>query len=172
MAMAMLSYTALFCSSLVVVEQTLHTRHRPPPGQPHLEVPARLSRLPESTCRLVSLATLQLSGNVLVELPSALGCLHAHLTSLEVSDNRLSALPDSLCDLTRLVALRASENRLVALPAAIGRLHAALTTLVEVKQYCEAEPLMAIWRQHTADILLRGALLRCAPQLGEVLAQP
>ena len=29
-------------ASLVVVEQTLHTRHRPPAGQRHSEVPARL----------------------------------------------------------------------------------------------------------------------------------
>ena len=27
---------------LTVIEQTLHTRHRPPPGQPHAEVPERL----------------------------------------------------------------------------------------------------------------------------------
>ena len=33
------SATAL---QLTVIEQTQHTRHRPPPGQPHAEVPARL----------------------------------------------------------------------------------------------------------------------------------
>ena len=34
--------TYVTCASLVVVEQTLHTRHRPPAGQRHSEVPARL----------------------------------------------------------------------------------------------------------------------------------
>lgn len=40
--MPVVSLLSLATTSLVIIEQTLHTRHRPPPGQPHLEVPARL----------------------------------------------------------------------------------------------------------------------------------
>ena len=38
-AYAVATVTAL---QLTIIEQTLHTRHRPPPGQPHAESPDRL----------------------------------------------------------------------------------------------------------------------------------
>ena len=40
--MAWLVLVAVSAVKLTVVEQTLHTRHRPPPGQRHLEVPERV----------------------------------------------------------------------------------------------------------------------------------
>ena len=41
-ALAALVAKCLMLAALTVVEQTLHTRHRPPPGVRHVEVPQRL----------------------------------------------------------------------------------------------------------------------------------
>ena len=39
----MLTFLSLPTASLIIIEQTLHARHRPPPGRPHVEMPERLT---------------------------------------------------------------------------------------------------------------------------------
>ena len=49
---------------------------------------------------------------------------------------------------------------------------AALTSLLALRHVCESTPLRAIWLEHTADVLLRGALVRGETRrAAELLAQ-
>ena len=97
-------------------------------------LPADTSRLVLARCALTSLppslpggwralTLLDVGGNALTLLPSALGEL-ATLETLNAADNLLTSLPAELCLLSRLRLLGLRGNRLEALPETLGSLRA------------------------------------------------
>ena len=79
----------------------------------------KLAVLPPELCNLVNLKVLDLSNNLLRELPADLGRMSS-LVELTVADCQLERLPDSLCGLPGLEIIHADRNRLTRLPAGLG----------------------------------------------------
>jgi hypothetical protein len=78
----------------------------------------------------LQLEHLDLSCNLLSELPASIGSLGRTLRKLDVSENSLGFLPEGLGGLTQLRSLRASNNVLTELPDSLAQLQ------VGVYMYC------------------------------------
>jgi Leucine-rich repeat (LRR) protein len=70
----------------------------------------------------LQLEHLDMSCNMLTELPASIGSLGHTLRKLNVSENSLSFLPEGLGGLTQLRTLRASNNVLTELPDSLAQL--------------------------------------------------
>ncbi|CAJ1405576.1 unnamed protein product [Effrenium voratum] len=78
----------------------------------------RLGELPQLPPRLNGL---KVSGNLLKQLPNALGgCLD--MANIRAYANQLESIPDSICELPRVVEMSLQGNRLERLPAGLGAL--------------------------------------------------
>ncbi|KAE9444794.1 hypothetical protein C3L33_23308, partial [Rhododendron williamsianum] len=86
-----------------------------------------LPTLPDSICDLTCLKRLTLEGCNLSHLPSEIGRL-VTLEALSLQGNSLLTLSDSLCNLTRLKALNLNNCNATHLPSGIGML-SSLTNL-------------------------------------------
>jgi Leucine-rich repeat (LRR) protein len=73
-------------------------------------------------CSLLQLEHLDMSCNLLTELPASIGSLGRTLRKLNVSENSLGFLPEGLGGLTQLRTLRASNNVLTELPDSLAQL--------------------------------------------------
>jgi hypothetical protein len=80
-----------------------------------------LDALPDGLRELTALRELDLSGNILAQLPVWVGRLDA-LETLLLRGNRLSALPESLTALTRLKRIDLADNNFAEIPRWLGRL--------------------------------------------------
>ncbi|GMH43307.1 hypothetical protein BSKO_11229 [Bryopsis sp. KO-2023] len=80
-----------------------------------------LTAIPPEICSILGLRRLDLSRNMLIELPEALGCL-SHLTVLVANRNCIAHIPDSISQLKQLVHLDLTNNVLAGLPASMLRL--------------------------------------------------
>lgn len=74
--------------------------------------------VPNAVLLLETLTTLDLRGNLLVELPDAIAQL-SRLEVLDVSQNALVALPSTLAQLTALRVLNVAHNNVSAIPATL-----------------------------------------------------
>jgi Leucine-rich repeat (LRR) protein len=81
----------------------------------------KISELPESIGRLVSLLYLSLGHNQLQVIPESIGRL-VNLINLDLSYNQLTAIPESIGNLIYLGELYLNNNQLTALPESIGKL--------------------------------------------------
>lgn len=77
-----------------------------------------LTELPKTLGQLQNLTTLNISGNAIAELPVNIGCL-TQLKTLDCSCNRLTVLPDCICNLIELSSLNVANNNLTELPKSI-----------------------------------------------------
>lgn len=67
---------------------------------------------------------LNLSSNMLMQLPAGFGRTFSSLQTLDLSGNQISVLPDGISHLSSLRELDISKNALIALPTGIGSLRA------------------------------------------------
>ena len=96
----------------------MYTRHQE--GSP---LTGLLTAVPDLlTARVCLYAGLDLSFNLLQELPPSLPLTLPHLVTLHLAHNRLQAIPDSIFGFLHLRHLDVSHNLLTALPANIGLL--------------------------------------------------
>mgnify|MGYP002777865247 CR=1 FL=1 len=104
--------------------------------QAELALPRQLRYLDEHIGQLIALEVLDLSCNLLTELPETLGNLR-NLRLLQLADNRLTHLPASLTHLPRLHGLDVRENPLRSLP--------------DLPQLARYEPFRAHFRQQKGE---------------------
>jgi len=82
----------------------------------------RLTELPSQIFRLVSLQELDVSQNLLTEIPELIGMLAPTLRELFLQSNHLEYLPQQLGRLVRLRLLDLADNRLRCIPVEVQRL--------------------------------------------------
>lgn len=104
--------------------------------QTELALPRQLLHLNDRIGQLIGLEVLDLSCNLLTELPETLGNL-SNLRLLQLADNRLGHLPASLANLKRLHGLDVRENPLRSLP--------------DLPQLERCEPFRAHFRQQKGE---------------------
>ncbi|CAE8641565.1 unnamed protein product, partial [Polarella glacialis] len=75
----------------------------------------KLTRIPDSVCRMDRLVEVSLQGNLLRSLPEAIGNVRS-IKYFSVHDNQLEHLPDSIASLPELQWLYVYNNRLQVLP--------------------------------------------------------
>jgi Leucine-rich repeat (LRR) protein len=80
-----------------------------------------ITRLPSIIGNLDALGYLNLSNNLLTNLPAAIGRLR-RLVGIDVSDNRISTLPSEIGNLDSLLRLVVAMNRISAFPGSMGKL--------------------------------------------------
>ena len=80
-----------------------------------------LRSLPPELWQLNKLTNLDLSGNEISRLPSAIGIL-TNLTFLNLSQNLLTSLPENIWQLAKLTRLDLSKNKLTILSSEIRKL--------------------------------------------------
>ena len=79
----------------------------------------RLARVPSRISHLAHLRLLDLSRNMIAEVPDALASLFPHLSSLNLSHNALLSIPPGLCH-PSLRSLDLSNNRIASIGPELG----------------------------------------------------
>ena len=85
-----------------------------------------ISKVPQTVTGLVNLKELDLSSNLLTDLPNSLGRMKA-LQILTLTWNKLSALPDTISQLTELRELYLGFNNFKNIPECVGSLRKLVT---------------------------------------------
>ena len=83
-----------------------------------------ISSLPDNWDSVPCLSDLDLSGNLLENIPRqfCFGGLTKSLKSLNLSRNKITFLPNFLCNLKQLIVLEVSQNHMKCLPPSLGKL--------------------------------------------------
>lgn len=129
----------------------------------------QLADLPELTA-LTSLTRLDLSYNVVAELPDSLSLLRA-LTSLSVSHNSLALLPVSLSSLVSLHSLELSFNRITSVPDIIFSSLTSLRSINLQRNRLTAVPSTVSCLVHLESLnIASNNLERLPPEIGRCTA--
>lgn len=80
-----------------------------------------LLSIPSAVAELLTLRTLNVSGNQITVIPKFIAQL-SQLRNLVLSDNRIEAIPDDIAQLSRLQSLAINSNQISSIPESIGQL--------------------------------------------------
>nr|XP_033807442.1 leucine-rich repeat-containing protein 57 [Geotrypetes seraphini]XP_033807444.1 leucine-rich repeat-containing protein 57 [Geotrypetes seraphini]XP_033807445.1 leucine-rich repeat-containing protein 57 [Geotrypetes seraphini] len=128
-----------------------------------------LTEFPEDLQKLVSLRTIDLSGNKIETLPHLVGKFIL-LKTLTLNHNKLRVLPEELCKLKKLETLHLNSNHLTHLPSNFGQL-SALKTLSLSGNQLRAVPTQLCGLRHLDMVDLSKNKIQAVPdEIGELQA--